>query len=118
SAIQYLTTGVDMPIPELGGEVRRRFVLSSLRPGLSLASSDVELATTTVSLRGDTELDRWSFRYKAGYSAARQRSTNDDITFLGNTYTNLADLIDPAAIQYAPDGAGNPRIIDGGYVEA
>ena len=118
SAIQYLTTGVDMPIPELGGEVRRRFVLNSLRPGLSLASSDVELATTTVSLRGDTELDRWSFRYKAGYSAARQRSTNDDITFLGNTYTNLADLIDPAAIQYAPDGAGNPRIIDGGYVEA
>lgn len=118
SAIQYLTTGVDMPIPELGGEVRRRFVLSSLRPGLSLASSNVELASTTISLRGDTELDRWQFRYKAGYSGARSRSSNDDITFLGNTYTNLADLIDPATIQYAPDGAGDPRIIGGGYVEA
>ncbi len=119
TAVQYLTGGFDMPIPELGGEVRRRFVLNSLRPGMSLASSDVELETNTLSFRGDTNVDQWQFRYKAGYSGATSRSSNDDVTLLGSTFTNLRDLIDPNTIQFArdDDAAQTERIIGGGFIE-
>lgn len=119
TAVQFLTGGFDMPIPELGGEVRRRFVFNSLRPGMSLASSDVELETNTLTFRGDTNLDQWQFRYKAGYSGAVSRSRNDDVTLLGSTFTNLRDIIDPNTIRFAndDDAAQTERIIDGGFVE-
>ncbi|HZW15755.1 MAG TPA: TonB-dependent receptor [Brevundimonas sp.] len=119
TAVQYLTGGFDMPIPELGGEVRRRFVLNSLRPGMSLASSDVELETNTLSFRGDTNVDKWQFRYKAGYSGTSSSSSNNDVTLLGSTFTNLRDLIDPNTIQFArdDDAAQTERIIGGGFIE-
>ncbi|MBI2262899.1 MAG: TonB-dependent receptor [Caulobacterales bacterium] len=119
SAVQFLTGGFDMPIPELGGEVRRRFVLNSLRPGLSLQSSDVELVTNTLSFRGDTNFDRWRLRYKAGYTGARSRSSNDEVTLTSTPFTNLRDLIDPTTIQFANDdnAAQTERIIGGAFVE-
>lgn len=119
TAVQFLTGGFDMPIPELGGEVRRRFVFNSLRPGMALASSDVELETNTLTFRGDTNLDQWQFRYKAGYSGAVSRSSNDDVTLLGSTFTNLRGIIDPNTIRFAndDDAAQTERIIGGGFVE-
>jgi TonB-dependent receptor len=116
AGVQYLTSGVDMPIGELGGEVRRRFVLSSLRPGLILQAQDLNLTTDTASFRGDTHFGRWQFRYQAGYSAARSRSSNNAVTMIGNSLTNLTDLIDPSTIQTAPDSNGNPRVIGGVFV--
>jgi TonB-dependent receptor len=119
TAVQFLTGGFDMPIPELGGEVRRRFVFNSLRPGMSLASSDVELVTNTLSFRGDTNVDQWQFRYKAGYSGAVSRSSNDDVTLLGSTFTNLRAIIDPNTIRFAndDDAAQTERIIGGAFIE-
>ncbi|MCS6624521.1 TonB-dependent receptor [Roseibacterium beibuensis] len=119
SAVQFLTGGFDMPIPELGGEVRRRFVFNSLRPGLSLAESNVELETNTLTFRGDTNVDQWQFRYKAGYSGATSRSSNNDVTLLGSTFTNLRDLIDPNTIEFGTDddAAQTERIIGGAFVE-
>lgn len=121
SAIGFLGigTGVDMPVPELGGEVRRRAILNSFRPSFGTTASDKNRVTTTVSLRGDTDIDRWQFRYKAGYSGTRERAGVGGINFLGNTFTNLRDIIDPATIQIAPDddAAQTPRVIGGGFIE-
>ena len=118
SGASFLTLGVDMPIPELGGEVRRRTVLNSFRPIIALAETDLDLTTNVVSLRGDTNVGRWQFRYKAGYTGARSQSENYAINLLGRTFTNIRDLIDPAAIVLAPDddAARTIRVIDGGFV--
>lgn len=118
SLVSYLMTGVEMPIEELGGEVRRRTVFSSLRPTVVLAASDQQLTTNTLSLRGDTDVGRWHFRYKAGYSGARQQSSNDGTTLLGATFTNLTDLIDPSTIviQRDDDPARTPRVVDGAFI--
>ncbi len=118
SAAQFLTALITTPVPELDGEVRRRRVFSSLRPGVSLEEIDANLVTQTASLRGDTAFDRWTFRYKGAYSHARSKSAVNRMTLLGSTFTNLTDLIDPATIVTAPDASGNPRIIDGGFVFA
>jgi TonB-dependent receptor len=118
SAIQFLTAfpNPEMPISELGGEVRRRVALSGLRPGLSMAASDLSLKTDTLSLRGDTHFDRWSFHYKVGYSAAREKSRNNNITMLAASRSDLANLIDSSTIETAPDAAGNQRVIGGAFV--
>jgi TonB-dependent receptor len=116
AAVSFLPTTINMPIQELDGERRSRVVLNSFRPSMGLSSRDLELTTNTLSLRGDTNLDRWQFRYKAGYSGARSRSTNTAINFLGNTFTNLTDIIDPATIEIHPDANGNPRVVNGAYI--
>lgn len=119
TAIAFLTGGFDMPIPELGGEVRRRTVLNSFRPSIAPRAVDKDRVTTTVSLRGDTNIDRWRFKYKAGYSGTRERADTTNITLLGNTFANLTDIIDPATIQTNPDDnpAQTPRVVSGGIVE-
>lgn len=114
----FITGSFDMPIPELGGEVRRRTVLNSLRPAMELMESDTEGELRTISFRGKTELDRWEFGYKLGYSSAVSRSRNHRINLLGATATNLVDLIDPATIVRHPDddAAGTLRVVDGGVL--
>ncbi len=117
SSVTFLPlTTLNVPIPELGGEVRRRMLLNSFRPSLTLTSNDLNLTTNTVSLRGDTDVGRWQFRYKGGYTGARSRSQNSSINLLGNTYTNITDLIDPSTIVTAPDSANTPRVIDGAFI--
>jgi TonB-dependent receptor len=114
----YLTSAFEMPIPELGGDVRRRTVLTSLRPNLSLTVNDIETVSDTVSFRGDTVLGRFQFKYKAGLSRARSKSNNANISILGNSNTNLAAIIDPATAVTNPDDdlAGTPRFVDGGVI--
>lgn len=114
----FLTSSTDMPIPELGGEVRRRTYLTSLRPNLAFNVTDLEARQDTVSLRGTTTLDRWVFNYKVGYQYALSRSSNANLSALGNAATNLTDLIDPATIVIHPDdnAAQTPRVVDGGAV--
>ncbi len=113
----YLTTAVtNMPIPELDGETRRRTVLNSLRPNLALNTVDQTYTQDTFSLRGNTRINNWEFNYKAGYARAVTKSNNYNLSALGNTNTALADLIDPATAVTNPDGSGNPRYVDGGFV--
>ena len=113
----YLTTAVDaMPIPELGGETRRRTVLNTLRPNLALSTVDETYTQDTLSLRGETRVNNWEFKYKAGYGRAVKKSNNFNVSALGNSNPALADLIDPATAVTNPDGSGNPRYVDGGFV--
>ncbi|MCB2082524.1 MAG: TonB-dependent receptor [Sphingomonadaceae bacterium] len=114
----YLTSAVDMPIPELGGEVRRRTVLASLRPNLAFNVTDLSTETNNVSFRGTTNLDRWNFKYKAGYSRATSRSNNANLSAAGAAATNLTDLIDPATIVLNPDddAAMTQRVVNGGII--
>ncbi|XUU60574.1 TonB-dependent receptor [Erythrobacter sp. HA6-11] len=114
----FLTTAVDMPIPELDGEVRRRTTLRSLRPNLAFNVTDLEARQDTVSLRGTTNLDRWVFNYKAGYQYAVSRSNNTNLSALGNQATNLTDLISSDTIVINPDDdiAMTPRVVGGGVI--
>ena len=118
TAIGFLTSSLDMPIPELDGEVRRRTTLRALRPSIAFRSTDQKFTSDTISFRGDTDIGRWEFEYKLGYSKARQEGSNTAITLLGNSFTNLEDLIDPATLQTAPDddAAQTERVIAGGFV--
>lgn len=118
TVVSFLSLPFDMPVEELSGEVRRRIVLNSFRPNIVLQSSDLNIVTDTVSLRGDTNINRWQFRYKAGYSRARSRSENSSLNLLGSTFTNIRDLIDPSTIQVQldDDAAQTPRVVDGGFV--
>ena len=108
-----------MPIPELDGEVRRRTTLRALRPSIAFRSTDQKFTSDTISFRGDTDIGRWEFEYKLGYSKARQEGSNTAITLLGNSFTNLEDLIDPATLQTAPDddAAQTEQMIAGGFVD-
>ena len=116
TTVSFLATAVDMPIEELGGEVRRRQVLASLRPNLALNRKDIRTTQNTLSLRGTTQLDRWDFRYKAGYAFARSKSNNANLSALGNTQTDLDLIIDPDSAVIHPDGAGGSRYVDGAFV--
>lgn len=114
----FLTASTDMPVPELGGEVRRRTYLTSLRPNLSFNVTDLEARQDTISLRGTTTLDRWVLNFKAGYQSALSRSNNANISALGNAATNLTDLIDPSTVVINPDddAAMTPRVVGGGVI--
>ena len=116
----FLTSAFEMPIPELDGEVRRRTTLTSLRPNLSYNLTNLDNYTNTVSFRGDTTVDRWEFKYKAGYTRARSQSDNVNMSLLGNANTNLAAIIDPATavINLDDDTAMTPRFVGGGAVFA
>ncbi len=118
SSQSFLTRGFNMPIPELGGEVRRRTVLNSLRPTSGLTSIDLETKSTIFSFRGETDINQWEFDYKFGLSKASSKSNNQFITLLGQNATNLFDLIDPATIVTNPDddASNTLRIVDGGVV--
>lgn len=114
----FLSAGTEMPIPELGGEVRRRSYLTSLRPVLLFGAVDEKIVSDNISFRGETNLERWTFKYKAGYSRARSRSSNFSTQALGATRTDLNALIDPSTIVVHPDddAARTPRVVDGGVV--
>ncbi|MEM6908493.1 MAG: TonB-dependent receptor plug domain-containing protein [Pseudomonadota bacterium] len=114
----YLISNLDMPIPELGGEVRRRTTLRALRPNLGFNITDLETRQDTVSLRGTTALDRWIFNYKAGYQFAVSRSNNANLNVLGDQATNLTDLINPDTLVTNPDddAAATERVVGGGVI--
>ncbi len=114
----FLTRGRDMPIPELGGEVRRRTTLNSFRPFIGFNETDSRFTSDTISFRGDTILDRWTFNYKFGYSKASSRSNNINVSLGGDNFTDLNALINPATIVTNPDDDATmtPRVVDGGVI--
>ncbi|GLK53250.1 TonB-dependent receptor [Maricaulis virginensis] len=108
-----LTSSTDMPIPELGGEERRRTYIRALRPTMGIADS-VETTTTDVfSVRGDTVFDRWTFEYKAGYSNTTRDISRTTIATLADINTDVFNLLDPGSYVVNPDANGTDRIVGG-----
>ncbi len=117
STIGYSSFSTDMPIPELDNEVRRRVTLRSLNPRLILTSTDEQRTSDSISFRGDTDVGRWEFEYKAGYGRSEFKGDNSFVNF-NAVATNLTDLIDPETIVINPDddAAATPRVVNGGFV--
>ncbi|WP_114521836.1 TonB-dependent receptor [Altererythrobacter sp. ZODW24] len=107
------TPAVNMPIAELGGEVRRRETLSALNSNYSINTFDNKLTSDTISFRGDTKVGRWEFEYRLGYAYAKEEGDNALLNLRGSLISDLAGIFDPAAIVTAPDTNGNLRVIDG-----
>ncbi len=120
AAINFFPTTVSMPIEELNGEVRSRRVLRSFAPTGGFETRESEGQFDTISFRGDTDLDRWSFEYKLGYSRARTKGSGSSISLGTNQELDFIDFVDPATIVINPDddAAMTPRVVDGVFVEA
>ncbi|WP_326524020.1 TonB-dependent receptor [Sphingomonas sp.] len=115
--ITFATGNYDMPIPELNGEIRRRYVLERFLPTIQLQSSDLRLESNSVSLRGTTRVDSLTVDYKAGWSRAVSRADNSIFVLSGIAATNLTALINPTTIVIHPDddAARTPRVVDGAF---
>lgn len=109
------TPAINMPIDELGGEVRRRETISNFRPNYSINALDNKLTTDTISFRGDTKVGRWEFDYRLGYTFAKEQGNNSLLNLQGRLITDIVGAIDPATIVTALDTNGNSRVIDGLY---
>lgn len=112
----FLSSSTDMPISELGGEVRRRTYIKSLRPGLGLIDTETDLNLTSISLRGETNLDKWDFNYKAGYSKVVRDRVSNSLTFSSSINTDIFPFIDPTTVLTTPDDAANTLRVVGGVV--
>ncbi len=119
TTIGFGVFNTDMPIPELGNEVRRRSTLSSFRPGIVISTVDERITSDSISFRGDTDIGRWEFEYKAGYARSKKDGDNTNLVFAA-AGTNVVDFIDPATIITNPDdnAAATPRVVGGAFVEA
>lgn len=118
SSVGFGTFFTDMPIPELGGEVRRRATLSSIRPSIVNGTVDERITNDSISFRGDTDIGRWEFEYKAGYARSKRRGDNTSIV-LAAVETDFIDFIDPSTIVTNPDdnAAATQRVVNGAFIE-
>lgn len=112
---RFFTSSVEMPIPELDGEVRRRTVFTGFAPFIGLKTRDQELVSNSISLRGETLLNRWTIEYKAGYNKTTSKSSNVSIGLTGNTNGDLAGILIPGTLVTNPDDDASmtPRVVDG-----
>jgi len=115
SNLVYSTRFTDLPVPELGGEVRRRAYIRTFSPGLSLTESQTDLTTTTLSLRGDTNLGPWELEYKLGHSKSDSDIRNDSVILGSVDQLDVALFVDPASIvvNLDDDADSTPRVVDG-----
>ena len=115
SLINFRTTSFDMPVPEVGGEVRRRSTISGFAPFVGYSSSDQKTVSSSISFRGETIVDRWTFEYKAGYSKAKSESQNVNVNIAGNLNSDITGILNPDTLVINPDddAAMTPRIVDG-----
>ncbi|MGJ8562554.1 MAG: TonB-dependent receptor [Alphaproteobacteria bacterium] len=118
STLGFLTSSTDMPIPQLNDEVRRRTYLRSLRPTLGIEDSAEELTNTTISFRGETDIDNYEFDYRVGYAKIRKDRLKNSVTFLADQNSAITTLIDPATIVTNPDdnAAMTQRVVGGAVV--
>lgn len=116
ATLSFVAASYDMPIPELNNEVRRRTVLETFRPTLSLFTSDQRLRSDSISLRGTTRLGSLTLDYKAGWAHALTKSDNSNILFQSVAHTNLTSLFDGLVIHQDDDAARTRRVVDGGFV--
>ena len=116
----FLTRSTDMPIPELNNEIRRRTYLNSFRPTLGVEDSSSDLKNSTVSFRGETDINDWEFDYQAGYSKVVNDRLRNTVSFLSDQNTAIADLIDPATAIFNPDdnSTQTQRLVGGAFAFA
>ena len=103
----------DMSVPELSGEIRRRAFLQGLRPSLGVDSNEDKLKTTSISLRGDTVIDKWEFDYKAGYSKAVNDRARNSLNFLSDQDSDIFSFVSPSTAVVTPDSSGTNRLVAG-----
>jgi TonB-dependent receptor len=109
----------DMPIPELDNEVRRRVTLSSFRPSIVVSETDERIASDSISFRGDTDIGRWEFEYKAGYARSKRSGDNTSLV-LQAVQPDILGAIDPNTVVINPDddAAMTPRVVNGAFIES
>lgn len=114
----YLTSATNLPVPELGGEVRRRTYLRALRPTMGADDNAEELTTNSISFRGETDIDNWEFDYTIGFTEAEKKRERRSVSILSGQNTSLTTLIDPNTIIINPDdnAAMTPRVVGGGII--
>ena len=104
----------EMPIPELGGELRVRSFIRALNPTLGTQETTTNQTVDVLSFRGETNLNQWDFKYKLGYSKTEVDTTRDSVTFVpaAGSNSDLTGLFDPSTLIITDDG-GIDRVIGG-----
>lgn len=100
------------PIPELGGEVRRRRYLAAFQPTLGLDDNAENLTVRSISFRGETDVNNWEFDYKAGFSKTELERENSAISFSAFPNGDLANIIDPSRLVTNPDSLSVDRVVN------
>ncbi|WP_298917014.1 TonB-dependent receptor [uncultured Algimonas sp.] len=109
-----------MPVPELGGEIRPREYALGLSSSIALTDQSEDLTTRSISFRGETDVDNWEFDYKIGYSDS-ERARNRSFLSFQNTRSTTQSLIDEYAdpntvIITQDDSPAVPRVV-GGFID-
>lgn len=99
----FLSSFTDMPVPELNNEVRRRSYIRAFRPTLNINDNSEDLSTSSISFRGETNLQNWEFDYTLGFSQIRRDRLNNSVLLLSGQNTNVSDLIDSNTVLFNPD---------------
>jgi TonB-dependent receptor len=107
------SSSTNMPIPELGGEERRRTYIRAFRPTNGLTERETTQTTDVFSLRGDTDWNRWAFDYSLGYSVTENEVLSFGVNTISNTNTDVFNLFDTSQLTINPDSGGTDRIVDG-----
>ncbi len=115
STNQALTGALTMPIPELGGEERRRSYIRALRPTNGINETDQTTTTDVLSLRGESAFNRWTFTYDLGYTRSENESLEYSINTLSDQNTDVFNLFDSNSYIVNPDGNGVDRIVGGAF---
>lgn len=113
-----LASARNFPIPELGGEIRRRRFYNALRPALASSDNVENLSIRSISFRGETDVNNWEFDYRVGYSESERERKRVSATFLTDQMRNMTDLISPDTIRIDPDTGGVGRVVDGAVIFA
>lgn len=115
STMSFLSSTIDMPVEELGGEVRRRNYIRALRPTVGVIEENSTESVTSLAFRGETNIDAWTFNYKLGYTDTERDRQIYDMSFLSDQATNIDDLVNSDTAVYATDddAAMTERLVDG-----
>lgn len=115
STQRAISSSLDIPVPQLGGEVRRRSYITTYAPSYSISESDIEQTTDVISLRGDTNLGQWDFEYKVGFSETVRTTRRDSVLFFNDNNLDELSVFDPNTIEIVidDDPTGTPRVVNG-----
>lgn len=106
-----------MPVPEIGGEIRRREYAAGLSSNIGLTDQVENLTTRSVSFRGETDVDNWEFDYKIGYSESEREREQSAISFVkarSSAQSLIDGFVSPDTISIVQDDSPDiPRVVGG-----
>lgn len=87
-------------VPELGDEIRDRTFIRGLQPSIGVIDSEENLRTSSISFRGETDINNWEFDYTAGFSQSEKERKADSISMTSTFNRDVDGLfnVDPASI--------------------